>query len=208
VRPFDYFEVHASGAFLGKASGEGELLGVLVGRGFGARGPAGVWGLFGMTDFGTGQDFRWSSTSVGAGAIADWRWPGLELRASGLAAGVLMGASGTTAQTDYVEPNDTVPGTSRYSMGPGLLALAELELTLLDQLSIRAGARSTWIAALVPERGWERIDQLVLSMIVLLPARLLLGVELYLADRSPAQLEDVAQAGWAVRAFAGVQLGR
>ncbi len=208
VQPFDFFTAHASGAVGGAhPSADIEVLGVLAGSGFGTHGPAGMWGLYGFTEFGTGRDFRWSSTAVGPGALVVARPGGVELRATAVAAGVLMGAAGTTADTDYVEPNDTLPGTSRYAMGPGLAALAELELTLWGRLDLRAAGQSTWVAAFVPTHGWERVDQASGGAAVRLPCHLLLGGEVAVADRAPARPEQATQWGWSIRTYAGLHFG-
>ncbi len=207
VEPFDFFEARGAGAVGGTSTAELEVLGALAGRGFGAHGPPGLVGLFGLTDFGTGRDFRWASTAAGPGALAQARLGRWELRATGVAALVLMGASGSAAQTDYVEPNDTVPGESKYSMGPGFLARLELDASWANRLDLTAEARTTWLGALTPATGLERADQLRLGAAARLPWHLLFGGELALADRSPARPADPAQWGWSVRAFAGLHFG-
>lgn len=208
LKPFDRFEVHASAAFGGTVSGDGGVRGLLAGCGWGARGPAGAWGLYGATDFGTGDGFRWSSTSFGPGLDASWRRGPIRARLTGTAEGVLMGAAGTVGQTDYVEVNDTVPGTSRYSMGPGATLYGAAELTFGDRVWLRAWAQAWWVAALTPPGGGvEQIDQLAVSLQVDLPARVFLGAELRAAERRPARVSDARLAGWQARGLAGVRLG-
>jgi hypothetical protein len=207
VSPFDIFELRAAGAFGNLVTGDGGVRGILAGCGFGAEGPPGAWGLFSSTDFGTSVSFRWSTTSTGPGATIRLHRPHWELRTTATAEAVLMGAAGATSDTDYVAPNDTLPGVSHYSMGPGGLASVNVELSLYDRLRLYAAAQSSFIAALVPPGGgWERIDRFIVGLELDLPLSLFAAGELRVDDRAPARPAETRESSWSGRGLLGVRL--
>jgi len=119
-----------------------------------------------------------------------------------------MAASGSTAETDYQDPTGGIPPKpSLYSMGPGLQAVADVEVVVWDALSFRAIGRSWWIDAITPVHGLERMEVASLGAWASLPARQFVGAEGSLQRRLPAQPADVIQSGWTARVMWGVRLG-
>lgn len=203
VAPFDVFSVHADVGMPGKTALDAQVFGMVLGCGFGAQGPAGDWGLFGGTDFLTGPGFRFGDSYAGPGALMEWEGPLARLTLSGTLAVIAMGGAGAFWQTDYVNPSSLTGIPSRYSMGPGYVARLDAALTLAQLVTLEAQGATWNLAAQVPVKGWERVDQLVVSAELDLPASQLLGAEARWARRTPAQLTDVAQEGWTTRAFWG-----
>jgi hypothetical protein len=208
-KPFETFDLKADFGFLGSPTGDGFIRGLIAGCRMGSHAVPGVWGLFGLTDFDTAPSFRLSATSLGPGATISMNPVGrLHLELTAVAAGVAMAASGTTAETAYVDPNGGVPPKpSLYSVGPGGEALFDGTASWGNAVSLRATARSWWISAVTPVRGLERVTVAALGLFVRLPGTQFLSAEASYQRRDPAQPYDMLQSDWTGRLVWGFDLG-
>jgi hypothetical protein len=211
VQPFDTFSLRAdAGGGGGPLTFDESIWGLIVG----CRIPSAVvpaeWGLVGLSDFATGPGFRVAAESVGPGLVLVARpFSHLRLRADALATFVVMGAAGTTLQTDNVSPPDLPNGQALYSEGPGAEGMAEVEAIIAEVISLRATGRSWWILSLTtPGGGVARVETMGLRLELRLPAHQLIIAEATYAARQPARSTESPQSGWLGFVGWGVQMGR
>jgi hypothetical protein len=199
VHPFDHFDLEADGGFAGTTTIDAYLRGLIAGCRYGRQSIPGAWGLFGLSDYGTAAGFRVDAIALGPGTLLQWQPSSrFRMKVTVIAAGVAIGAAGTLAEADYVDPTGGVPWKpSKYSMGPGAEGVVDLELTLAERVTLRLTGRSWWLDAITPFRG----------LLAWLPAYQFAGLEGSVQQRLPAQPYDQPLTGWTARIMWGVRLG-
>lgn len=207
VRPFDVMDIRAGVGLRSTATIDGFARGLVAGCHLGDLVP-GAAGLFALTDFHSAPGFRLAGSGVGAGALAQVRLGPARLRGTALFGGMAMAGAGLAEDTDYHDPDGGVPpAPSRYSLGPGLQAVADVELDLAERVSVRAVGRSWWISAITPLKGTERVDTGSLGVFTWLPGGQIMGAEVTADRRLAAAGRDPPLAGWTARVVWGARLG-
>ncbi|MBS2032203.1 MAG: DUF3943 domain-containing protein [Deltaproteobacteria bacterium] len=208
LHPFDYMDMRFDYALIGRPNGDIMIRGLLAGGRLQTSDAAGAAGLYGLYDFDSGPDFRVSATSAGPGiSIGMAPGTGLRLRATAVAAAVLMGASGTDEQADFIYKGPDFNQPPIYEMGPGAEGLVDSTLDWKGIGQARLIARSWLIGGVKPIVGLERDAAVTLGAATAFRGWPSLGVELSAQGRIPADDHAPSQWGWIGRATVGAPLG-
>lgn len=194
-QPFSYFDASASLTFPGVSAGTLYLRGLLAGAQFGgASRVRGLWGLFGLYDFGANNIVRVSSVGLGFGTTVQANLGRqVFLQGTAIAAGLGFAAAGSLdLQSTLVRD---------YHIGPGVEGLLEARLVRRGLGMLRARARQWWVSGVYtePHEGFEAITYLTLDGRIRIAPRLAVGVELPLAlrvyDFGPADSQAIGGGG-------------
>lgn len=156
-RPFDYFNLEATGA-----SGSGvesiHNRGLLIGRKYELGNEyRGIWGLYGSYDYIAPQLFRVSSTALSLGSTAQW-WLSNAIALQGTAtAGIGYAAAGSVRTA----------GERDYNYGVAPQALVSLRMILADAAAVSFTAREYFVSnvAAASRGGHENIIRADASVI-------------------------------------------
>ncbi|OJH39462.1 DUF3943 domain-containing protein [Cystobacter ferrugineus] len=179
--PFSYFDASAGLTFPGIIMGNLYIRGLLLGGQYGGlTSPVkGLWGLFGLYDFGANNIVRVSSVGLGLGTTVQTRL-GQEvfLQSSAILGGLGFAAAGSLGLESLLVRD--------YHIGPGVEGILEAKLVRRGLGMLRMRARHWWVTGVYaePRDGFESITYVTLDGRVRLSQHLALGLELPLSQRS------------------------
>ncbi len=178
--PFSHFDAHASLTFPGVSTGNLYIRGLLAGDQYGgeASSTQGLWGLFGLYDFGANDIVRVSSVGVGVGTTLRTRLTDkVFLQGTAILGGLGFAAAGRLdLESELVRD---------YHIGPGAQAVLEAKLVHRGLGMLRMRARNWWVtgAYTEPREGFESITYVVWDGAVRVAPHFAVGFELPMALR-------------------------
>jgi hypothetical protein len=190
--PFSYFDATASVTFPGISMANLHIRGLAAGAQYGGEtSPVrGLWGLFGLYDFGANNVVRVSSVGVGFGTTLHLRMSDESfLQGTAILGGLGFAAAGSLG-LDAALVRD-------YHIGPGVQALVEAKLVRrgMGMLRVRANNWLVTGAYTEPREGFESITYVTWDGRVRVAPHLAVGFEVPMAWR----VYDFGPAGPALR---------
>jgi hypothetical protein len=180
--PFSYFEARAGVTFPGVSMANLYIRGLVAGAQYGGETSSarGLWGMFGLYDFGANDIMRVSSVGVGLGTTLQARLgQNTSLQGTAILAGLGFAAAGSLdleSQTELVRD---------YHIGPGVQSLLEAKLVRRGLGMLRVQARNWWVSGAYtePRQGFESITYITWEGRLRVAPRLAVGLELPMALR-------------------------
>lgn len=194
--PFSYFDASAGLTFPGVIMGDIYIRGLLFGGQYGGlTSPVkGLWGLFGLYDFGANNIVRVSSVGLGFGTTLQTRLgENVFLQGSAIVGGLGFAAAGSLG-LDSLLARD-------YHIGPGVQGILEAKLVRrgLGMLRMRARHWRVSGAYTEPRQGFESITYLTWDGRIRVAPHLAVGLELPLAwrayDFGPEATQNIGSGG-------------
>jgi hypothetical protein len=180
--PFSYFDARAGVTFPGVSTANLYIRGLVAGAQYGDEASAarGLWGLFGLYDFGANDIVRVSSVGLGLGTTLQ---ASLGDKTSLQGTAILAGLGFAAAGSIDLEPE--VERARDYHIGPGVQTLLEAKLVRRGLGLLRVRAKNWWVSGVYtePHQGFESITYVTLEGRARIAHRLAVGLELPLSLR-------------------------
>ncbi|MBM7114784.1 DUF3943 domain-containing protein [Archangium primigenium] len=173
-RPFSYFDASASVTFPGTIMGDIYIRGLVVGSQYGGATSRlrGLWGLFGLYDFGANNIVQVSSVGVGLGTTLQWNLGRrVYLQGTAIVAGLGFAAAGSLGLESKLVRD--------YHIGPGVAGVLEARLVRpgLGMLRLRAREWQVNGGVYTEPRGFEAITYVTWDARVSVGRHLAVGLE-------------------------------
>ncbi|WP_158501540.1 DUF3943 domain-containing protein [Vitiosangium sp. GDMCC 1.1324] len=180
--PFSYFDATASATFPGVSTANLNIRGLMVGAQYGGEQSSirGLWGVFGLYDFGANDIVRVSSVGVGFGTTLQARLG----EQSFLQSTAILGGLGFAAAGSLDLGPDS-PLVRDYHIGPGVQAILEAKLVRRGLGMLRVRAKNWWVSGAYtePHEGYESITYITWDGRVRVAPHVAVGFEVPLAWR-------------------------
>ncbi|WNG47331.1 DUF3943 domain-containing protein [Archangium minus] len=179
--PFSYFDATAGVTFPGTLMANLHIRGLVAGAQYGGQESStrGLWGLFGLYDYGANHIVRVSSVGVGFGTTLQTRISSRSfLQGTAILGGLGFAAAGNLGLDPSI-PRD-------YHIGPGAQAVLEAKLVRLGLGMLRVRAKNWWVTGAYsePREGFESIAYLTWDGRVRVAPGLAVGLEIPMALRA------------------------
>lgn len=198
--PFSYFDASASVTFPGVSMANLHIRGLAVGAQYGGETSAlrGLWGLYGLYDFGANNIVRVSSVGVGFGTTLQLRLSDVTfLQGTAVLGGLGFAAAGSLGLESSLERD--------YHIGPGVQGILEAKLVRRRLGMLRVRANDWWVTGVYtePHEGFESITYVTWDGRIRVAPHVAVGFEVPLAwrvyDFGPANDNHRAISGGGLR---------
>ncbi|ATB27321.1 DUF3943 domain-containing protein [Melittangium boletus] len=179
-RPFSYFDASASITIPGTIMGDLYIRGLAVGAQYGGASSRvhGLWGLFGLYDFGANNIVRVSSVGVGLGTTLQvYLGRGVYLQGSAIVAGLGFAAAGSLGLESKLVRD--------YHIGPGVAGILEAKFSRRGLGMLRMRSRQWQVNGVYSApRGFEAITYVTWDGRVSVGRNLAVGLEIPVSLRA------------------------